>query len=90
MTEQYPTQQEYQEALDEIFAQDPDLYAYITGDACEVDLECEDIEVICEHCQQYYPLSDCREAGRRVGPDLISYVTYICAQCDEEMEDTQP
>lgn len=29
MSEQYPTQEEYQEALNEIFAQDPELYDYI-------------------------------------------------------------
>lgn len=29
MSEQYPTQAEYQEALNEIFAHDPDLYDYI-------------------------------------------------------------
>ena len=29
MSEQYPTQQEYQEALNEIFAHDSELYNYI-------------------------------------------------------------
>ena len=39
MSETYPTQAEYQEALDEIFAQDPELYNYIIYCAAEEPAE---------------------------------------------------
>jgi hypothetical protein len=57
-----------------------------TCDTCDCEIWTEPL-VTCDYCRERVPLSEVIDLGENVGPDLLGYSVYICADCAEELDE---